>query len=344
MWRTRLSLFFAVVLVLAIAWSPAYAQTAVAPGSGPEAPVGAVAEWTELSAGASRWHAFYFSHPHAMRSGETADIGAVNVRLESVPNAAAKFEVLTPKEVALWAKAEKYTPVGVGSMSCGCKPEDAVRRLNWTGVPYGHELTYILVKNVTQKPLYYRLLIDENKYVSFPAPIAAMAAPDAAALASGGEPMTQLTTEPDKTVALAAAVPGEWFNLQPGTERWFEFNYNADTGVKHDQKPAMAEFTLFVERDHPLDSVFFDVFTDAEYRQLIQNGEDITGEDGAKGTAVGCGSENGAARGELNWRGSFPDSQTLHVRVREGTCHTDGLNVMLEAQGKMLQPLAATTG
>jgi hypothetical protein len=101
----------------------------------------------------------------------------------------------------------------------------------------------------------------------------------------------------------------------------------------------MAELTLFVEEKRPLDSVFFDVFTDAEYQQLIKNGEDITGEDALKGMAVGCGTDNGAASGNLSWKGNFQDTQTIHVRVREGMCHSDGLNVMLEAAGKTLQPL-----
>ena len=77
----------------------------------------------------------------------------------------------------------------------------------------------------------------------------------------------------------------------------------------------MAELTLFVEDKHPLDSVYFDVFTDAEYQQLIKNGEDITGEDTAKGLAVGCGTDNGDARGVMNWKGNFQDTPD-HSRAR----------------------------
>jgi hypothetical protein len=139
--------------------------------------------------------------------------------------------------------------------------------------------------------------------------------------------------------AAAKAAPNLWFNLQPGTEQWFEFAYNSDKGIKHDKDAPSFELTLFVEDTHPLDSVYFDVFTDAEYQQLIKKGEDISGDDAAKGMAVGCGTDNGDARGVLSWKGAFEESQTIHVRVREGMCHSDGLNVMLEAQGKTLTPL-----
>jgi hypothetical protein len=104
----------------------------------------------------------------------------------------------------------------------------------------------------------------------------------------------------------------------------------------------MAELTLFVEEKQPLDSVFFDVFTDAEYQQLIMNGEDISGEDASKGLAVGCGTDNGDARGVLNWRGNFEATQTIHVRVREGMCHSSQLNVKLEALGRTLTQLTGS--
>jgi hypothetical protein len=288
--------------------------------------MGMTAEYIRLDPGMSRWHAFYFSDPHAMKKGETADVGTVNVRMEVVPKEAGKFEVLTQKEVDLWAKELKYTPIGVGTVSCGCQLSDSPRKFNWTGVPAGHALNYILVSNPTKGPLYYRLLIDENKYVSFPAPIATAAAELAAAPAAAPAPMA----------AGGGPLAGEWFTLQPGTEMWFNFAYDATTGVNHDKTPEMAKFTLFVEDKHPLDDVFFDVFTDAEYQQLIKNGEDITGEDASKGTAIGCGTDNGDLRGVEEWAGNFTVSQNLHVRVREGACHADGLNVKLEATGKTL--------
>jgi hypothetical protein len=259
--------------------------------------------------------------------------------LESVPKAAATFEVLTQKEVDQWAKAQKYTPVGQSTMSCGCEPEDEVRKSDWVGIPYGHTMTYILVKNTTDKPVNYRLLIDENKYVSFPEPI--VTAPAAGELAAAPAAEIAMTAAP-AAAPMAAAAPNLWFNLQPGTEQWFEFAYVAERGVKHDKEPPTFELTLFVEEKQPLDSVYFDVFTDAEYQQLIKDGEDITGKDPLKGMAVGCGTDNGDARGILSWKGNFQDSQTIHVRVREGMCHSDGLNVMLEAVGKTLTPLTGS--
>jgi plasmid maintenance system antidote protein VapI len=339
MWRIGWkSTIFAVVLALAMVWTPALAETAApVPGSGPEIPVGLVKEWTELGPNATRWHAFYFSHPHAMRPGEKMEDTTVAVRLESVPKAAAKFEILTQKEVDLWAKAEKYTAVGQSTMSCGCKPEDEVRKSDWVGMPYGHQMTYVLVKNTTDKPLNYRLLMDDNQYVSFPAPIAALPTEAELAAAPAAAPVAAvaMTTAP----TAAATAPNLWFNLQPGTDQWLEFAYVADKGIKHDKEPPAFELTLFVEDTHPLDSVYFDVFTDAEYQQLINKGEDITGEDALKGMAVGCGTDNGAAPGILNWKGAFEESQTIHVRVREGMCHPDGINVMLEAKGTTLTPL-----
>jgi hypothetical protein len=128
------STILVVMLALAMVWTPALAETvAPVPGSGPEIPVGLAKEWTELDASATRWHAFHFSQPHALRGGDEADVGTVNVRLESVPKEAATFEVLSQKEVDLWAKAEKYVPIGKGTMSCGCTLENTPRKMNWTG-------------------------------------------------------------------------------------------------------------------------------------------------------------------------------------------------------------------
>jgi hypothetical protein len=346
MWRKGWkSTIFAVVLVLAMIWTPALAETgAPVPGSGPEIPVGLAKEWTELGPSGSRWHAFHFSKPHAYRPGEAEDVGTVNVRLESVPKDAAMFEVLSQKEVDLWAKAKTYVPIGKSTMSCSCKLEDLPRKLNWTGVPDSSELYYILVKNTTKAPMEYRLFIDDNPYVSFDAPIVAMPAAGELAAAAPAVAMTAAPAAALAAAPLMAAAPaaGDWFNLQPGTEQWLEFQYIADRGIKHDGTPPMAELTLFVESKHPLDSVYFDVFTDAEYQQLIKNGEDITGKDTSKGLAVGCGTDNGDARGVMNWKGNFQDTQTIHVRIREGMCHSDGLNVMLEAVGKSLSPLTGS--
>jgi len=340
MWRKGWMMkVFVVVAMLALLWTPAYAAEAseATPGDSPQMPLGPVSEWTELAPGAMRWHAFYYAHPHAMRSGETVEATPVNVRLEFSPKEAGKFEILTQEQVNLWAKAEKYTPVGQGTLACGCKPEDNPRKLSWSGIPIGHSMYYILVKNPTEKPLNYRLFIDENKYVQYPAPIVMQAAAQAAvAPAAAG---AAAVVAPASTETVAAPKTGEWFTLKPGDVKWFNFAYDPDRGSKRDKDPASVFLTLFVERDHPLNSVYFDVFTDQEYQELIKNGEDITGADALKGTAVGCGTENGTAIGEFTWLGQFMDAQTLHVRVRLApNCGTD-LNVKLEAVGKTIQQM-----
>jgi hypothetical protein len=337
MWRKGWkSTLFIVAVALALLWTPVFAAeiAEATPGSGPEIPMGPVAEWTELAPGAARWHAFYFTEPHALRAGETAEESVVNVRMEFAPKEAGKFEVLTQEQVNLWAKGEKYTPIGSGSISCGCKMEDSPRRLNWTGEPIGHSMYYILVTNPTDKILDYRLFIDENEYVSYPAPIV-MAGGATAAAAPAAAPVA---AEPEVVAASAPAV-GEWFTLQPGSEMWFSFGYDPALGAKRDKDPATAYLALFVEDKHPLNAITFDVFTDAEYQQLVKNGEDITGEDALKGTAVGCGTANGALRGDFDWLGQFPEAQTLHVRVRLGANCADALNVKLEAMGKTLQQM-----
>ena len=334
MWRKGWkSTLFVFVAALAMLWTPAFAAeiAEAVPGSGPELPMGPVAEWTELAPGAVRWHAFYYTQPHAMRAGETAEKSVVNVRMEFAPKEAGKFEVLSQEQVALWAKGEKYTPIGMGSISCGCKLEDSPRKINWTSEPVGHAMYYILVKNPTAQVLSYRLFIDDNKYVSFPAPIVS-----AAPVTQAAAPVAAV--EPAAAVAKAPAV-GEWFGLQPGSETWFSFTYDPAMGAKRDKDPAAAFLTLFVEEKHPLNDVHFEVFTDAEYQQLIKNGEDITGEDALKGTAVGCGTENDTLRGDFSWMGQFTSPETLHVRVRLGPNCADGLNVKLEAVGKTLQQM-----
>lgn len=338
MWRKGwMTTLFVVVMALAMLWTPAFAaeMPETTPGSSPQMPMGPVAEWTELAPGAMRWHAFYYVEPKPMHTGETVDVSTVNVRMEFAPKEAGKFEVLTQDQVDLWAKGEKYTPIGGGSVSCGCKLEDSPRKMNWTGVPMDHALYYILVKNPTEDPLDYRLFIEENPYVSFPAPIitagaVTQAAPPAAA--------PVLAAEPALSVAAAPAI-GEWFTLHPGDVTWFNFAYDPARGIKRDKDPAAALLTLFVERDHSLNDVYFDVFTDQEYQQLVANGEDMTGEDTLKGMAVGCGTMNDVLRGDLSWMGQFLDPQTLHVRVRlTGAC-TDELNVKLEAVGNALRQM-----
>jgi hypothetical protein len=326
---------FALLLALAMVWTPAFAAEVVepAPGSGPEIPLGVTEEWTKLEAGGTSWHAFYFMHPHAYNKGEVADLGTVNVRMEFTPKeAAGKFEILTQREVDLWALEEKYTPLGQSTRSCSCKAEDSVQKANWTGVPLGHSMNFILVKNPAKTDLYYRLLIDENPYVAFPPPITP-------AIAVAPPPAPAAAVPAAAPVAATGSKVGEWFYLPSGQDAWFEVMYDANTGTKHDQTPEMMELKLFVEEKHPLDNVLFEVFTDAEYKQLIANGEDMTGEDLTKGTAVGCGTDNGTAGGDLSWKGNFTNSQVIHVLVHSGACHADGLNLKLEAAGKTVTPM-----
>jgi hypothetical protein len=338
MWRKGWKFsIFALLLALALVWTPAFAAEVVTPtpGSGPESPLGVTNEWTKLEAGKTSWHAFYFMHPHAYQKNEVADLGTVTVRLEFTPKeAAAKFEILSQAEVDLWAKAEKYTAIGQSTRSCNCKAEDSVQKASWTGVPIGHTMNYILVKAPAKTDVYYRLLIDENPYVAFPPPISA-------AVAAVPEAPAPAAAVPTAAPVAAAAAPtvGDWFYLPSGKEAWFELAYDANTGVKHDGTPELMELKLFVEDKQPLDSVFFEVFTDAEYKQLIANGEDITGKDALKGTAIGCGTDNGTISGDFGWKGNFTASQILHVRVREGMCHPGGLNLKLEAAGKTVQPM-----
>jgi hypothetical protein len=346
MWRKGWKLtLFVIAVTLAMLWTPAFAAeiAEATPGSGPGMPLGPVAEWTELAPGAMRWYAFYYYQPHAMSADETVEASPVNVRMEFAPKEAGKFEVLAQEQVDLWAKGKKYTPIGQGTLSCGCKLEDSPRKINWTSEPVGHAMYYILVKNPTAQPLSYKLFIDENKYVAFPAPIttaatataATAAAPEAAPVAAEPAAVAAAAVAP---VATTPAV-GEWFGLQPGEEMWFSFAYDPAMGIKRDKDPATALLTLFVEEKHPLNDIHFDVFTDAEYQELIKNGEDITGEDALKGTAVGCGTENDTLRGDFSWLGQFKSPETLHVRVRLGPNCADGLNVKLEAAGKTLQQM-----
>lgn len=72
---------------------------------------------------------------------------------------------------------------------------------------------------------------------------------------------------------------------------------------------------------------------------MVKNGEDITGENALKGTAVGCGTENDTLRGDFSWMGQFTSLETLHVRVRLGPNCAHALNLKLEAIGKTLQQM-----
>jgi len=344
MWRKGWKYtLFVVAVTLAMLYTPAFAAeiAEATPGSGPEMPMGPVSTWTELAPGAMRWHAFYYYQPRAMTEDETVEPSNVNVRMESDPKEGGAFEVLTQAEVDLWAAGKKYTAIGQGTLSCGCELDETPRTLNWTGVPIGHSMVYILVKNSTTQPLNYRLFIDENPYVAFPASIVtteaatAAAAPVAAPVAV--EPAAApLAVEPAAPVATVPAV-GEWFTLHPGDVTWFDFAYDPAMGIARDKDPAAAFMTLFVEDKHPLNYVHFDVFTDEEYQQLIKNGEDITGEDVEKGTAVGCGTLNDALRGDFSWMGQFENPMTLHVRVRLGASCAEQMNVKLEAVGSIQQ-------
>jgi hypothetical protein len=196
-------------------------------------------------------------------------------------------------------------------------------------------MNYLLLKNPAKVDLYYRLLIDENPYVAFPPPISAAVA---AAPAAAPAPVAAAPAPAAPVAAASAPAVGQWFYLQPGEDAWFALTYDANTGVKHDGTPAMMELKLLVEEKCPLDNVLFEVFTDAEYKQLIANGEDITGEDSAKGTAIGCGNPTAKA-GEFLWKGNFTNSQVIHVLVHTGKAHADGLNLKLEASGKTVVPM-----
>jgi hypothetical protein len=290
------------VLSLLLAASPALAETPL--GAGPDNPMSPEGTWVELPVGA--WH-FYGFH-------EEGDGEDVNVKMEVVPHYGTAFEIWSKEEVKKWADEIKLEPIGHGSYSCNCKPEDELGRLNWLG-QFTTAGDYFVVVKHEAGPLSHYMLTVNGKEVSFPF----KGGEPTAAPAMAPEPVVaSVQAEMGATPATAIAPTGEWMELAGGGETWFKFDYLADRGAKKDQAPPMINVVMYV--DKPVDNARFDVWTQEEVDRLIAKGEDILGEDISKGTCVGCGSENGDAKGDYSWNGSFMESGTYYVRVQHTPC------------------------
>jgi hypothetical protein len=314
-WLKPLGVLLITVFALLLAVSPAVAETPL--GAGPDNPMSPSEAWVELPVGA--WH-FYGFH-------EEGDGEDVRVNMEVVPHYGTSFEIWSQEEVQKWIDEIKFDPIGHGTFSCNCKPEDEVGKLNWLG-QFTSAGDYFVVVKHEAGPLSHYKLTASGKEVSFPF---ATGSPAAAPAPAAEAPAAPVATD-GATPATAIAPTGEWMPLAGGGEMWFKFNYVADRGTQRDQDPPLINVLMYV--DKPVDNARFDVWTQQEVDRLIAEGEDITGEDATKGTCIGCGTENEDLKGDYSWSGSFMESGTYYVRVQHTPCRcSQPANFQLQVSG-----------
>ena len=238
-------------------------------------------------------------------------------------------------EVQKWANEEEFDPIGMGSTSCDCNPEDRVGKFVWLGTFTKGDIYYVVVKHKGDVPSSYMLTI-EGKEVSQPfEPLTAEPAAEAETAAMA-EPVSEPAAQPEVAVGTtpdtAMASNGDWVELPTDAVHWYKFNYVADRGLKHDQDPPIIEAVMYVRK--PVDSTYFDVWTPTELAQLIAKGEDILGKDKEKGTRVGCGTDNGDLKGDYSWSGSFMDSGAYYVRVQHTPSRNQPSSYQLQISGE----------
>jgi len=317
---------FTVVLLIAVfgmllAAAPALAETPL--GAGPDNPMSPAGEWVELPVGA--WH-FYGFH-------EEGDGEDISVNMQMVPHYGTMFEIWSKEEVKKWADEVKFEPIGAGTFSCDCKPEDEVGKMNWLGEFTASGDYFVVVKHKSGPASHYKLTVS-GKEVSFPFKVSAPveAAPVSAPAVPAAAPVTEPVLAAGDTPATALSPTGDWVELPAGGETWYKFNYVADRGVKGDADPPMIKVIMYV--DKPVDNARFDVWTQEEVNRLLAEGEDILGQDTSKGHCIGCGSENEFEKGDYSWSGSFLKSGVYYVRVQHTPCRCAPAYYQLLVSGK----------
>ena len=300
-WLKPIAVLLIAVVGLLLTCAPVAAETPL--GAGPDNPLSPNGEWVELPVGA--WH-FYGFH-------EEGDGEDVHVKMEVAPHYGTAFEIWSKEEVQKWVDEVKFDPIGHGSFACGCKPEDEVGKLDWLGEFMAAGDYFVVVKHEAGPLSHYKLTVS-GKEVSFPFQVGEPATAPAPAAAPAAAPVTTDGATP--TTAIAPT--GARMELPASGETWFKFNYIADRGVKRDQDPPLISVVMYV--DKPVDNARFDVWTQEEVDRLVAVGEDILGEDPAKGTCVGCGTENEEQKGDYSWSGSFMQSGVYYVRVQHTPC------------------------
>lgn len=307
-WLKLIAVVLIAVCISLVTTSYTFAQTPL--GAGPDNPMSPNGEWVELPVGA--WH-FYGFH-------EEGDGEDVHVNMEVVPHNGTSFEIWSKEEVQKWVDEIEFEPIGHGTFTCFCKPEDEVGKLGWLGEFTSSGDYFVVVKHEAGPASHYKLTIS-GKEVSFPFQVGEPAAEPVAAAEPGqaAAPAAEPVVVMDgATPATALAPTGEWKSLAGGGETWYKFNYIADRGTANDQDPPLIDIVMYV--DKPVDNARFDVWTQEEVDRLIAEGEDVLGEDSTKGTCVGCGTENEDVKGDYSWSGSFMESGVYYVRVQHTPC------------------------
>lgn len=116
----------------------------------------------------------------------------------------------------------------------------------------------------------------------------------------------------------AMVVTDEWMPVSLGEKHWFAFNFDYDKEAT-DQ---MIQVTLYAK---PKNGATFSVFTPAEAEHWRKTGEYV---------AIGAGSENEFAKGQLSWAGTFKSSGTYYVVVEHSTLVKSPTDCKLEVTGK----------
>ncbi|MBX3011572.1 MAG: hypothetical protein KF832_08685 [Caldilineaceae bacterium] len=310
-------------------------------GTGPDDALTPTGQRTTLAAGERRWYTFKVDFDEAENDDDLVDNDASEAlaELRMAAPGSVSFEVWSQDDVDRWRNGEDFTPTGAGTpaFAIGEGDDDRDRSLlRWVGSAEATVTYYLLVRNNTDMPATYRLLVS-GPTVSFPA--ATMAAPSMAPATplTATTPMTDTPTTDDSmamtdTTALddtssmtdtatmsmtgmgpdaADVITGQRATLAAGEQRWYTFEYVFDEESDADGIPSNAIVELRMAQPGALS---FEVWTGENVRQW-QNSEDFTPT--GMGTPAFAIAESGDTRDRslLRWVGSSEGSVRYYIIV-----------------------------
>jgi len=265
-----------------------FAAPAWAAGAGPEDPLPATGQWTNLPAGGQAWYAFNYA----------GDGSEILVRLASGANVA--LGVLTPDGLQQWLRGDGYNPIGRGTVNDFYGGDQV-----WAG-NFNTPGTYFVVVEASDTAADYSLNVTGSG-VTPTASASAETPAKAETTATIGENAAAATTAQaaetqGKSAADALTPDGTWRNIAPDEQVWYAFQYGG----------ANAPVTIRMTVD-PNNPAGFAVWT-AEGLQAAAGDSSVQ--------PVGRGSADNALGGDLVWQGGFNAGGTYYIVVTGGAAPT----------------------
>jgi hypothetical protein len=309
---TKLTKFVAMLIVAGLLLVPI---SAIAAGTGPADAMPPSDDWVPLGIGESHWYAFDYRGHHEFEAAEEEEeeeaiwvSSSVQVLLDAEPDQGAAFKVYTEDQIRAWTQGEDLEAVGQGTEN-----EYTPGDLCWCGDFAEAGRYYVVVEQQGPEPSFYKLTIN-GEDISFPA----------APAPTGAEPVSEpvLASEAIEPAAMAgtgpasAMAPGaDWVTLDVGDAHWYAFDYQGhhefETAEDEDEEDEAIWISTNVQvllDAEPDASVTFKIYTDRQIRAWTQ-GEDLE--------AVGQGTENEYAPGDLCWCGNFGGPGRYYVVVEQ---------------------------